>query len=140
MLFIAHRGNYNGINKDRENSPDYVDEALALGYDVELDLRIVDGKFYLGHDEPQYLIDGEWLMNRQEHIWIHCKNLYAFEWAILNRLAHAFAHDKDDFTLTTCNKIWTYPGRPVVSSSIIVLFEGDVLPKDCYGYCADIKI
>ena len=28
MILIAHRGNRNGKNVDRENSPDYIQEAL----------------------------------------------------------------------------------------------------------------
>ena len=28
QVLISHRGNLNGKNKDRENSPDYIKEAL----------------------------------------------------------------------------------------------------------------
>ena len=37
MIRIAHRGNFAGINRDRENSPDYIEEAIAAGYNVEVD-------------------------------------------------------------------------------------------------------
>ena len=54
MIFISHRGNLDGLNPDRENSPDYIDEAIKLGFDVEVDVRTKDGQLWLGHDEPQY--------------------------------------------------------------------------------------
>ena len=54
MKLISHRGNLNGPNKEHENHPDYIWEALQAGYEVEIDVWWVDGKFKLGHDEPQY--------------------------------------------------------------------------------------
>ena len=46
MLLISHRGNLNGIQKKRENSPTYINEALSKGYDVEVDVRFRDNKFF----------------------------------------------------------------------------------------------
>ena len=37
MLLISHRGNINGINK-MENNPNYLDKAMSLGYNVEIDV------------------------------------------------------------------------------------------------------
>jgi hypothetical protein len=54
MILISHRGNLNGPNPERENHPDYIWEALRAGYEVEIDVWWVEGKFKLGHDEPQY--------------------------------------------------------------------------------------
>ena len=42
MIKISHRGNIKGPNMDRENRPSYVDAALQLGYDVEVDVRLID--------------------------------------------------------------------------------------------------
>ena len=56
MLLISHRGNLNGIQKKRENSPTYINEALSKGYDVEVDVRFTDDKFFLGHDTNQYKV------------------------------------------------------------------------------------
>ena len=38
MKLIAHRGNIDGPNPERENSPEYIEEALKAGYDVEVDV------------------------------------------------------------------------------------------------------
>ena len=41
MKYISHRGNINGKDLMLENSPKYIDRALKLGYDVEIDIRVV---------------------------------------------------------------------------------------------------
>ena len=63
MLLISHRGNLNGPNPEKENNPLYVTKALDLGYDVEIDVWLVQDKLYLGHDSPQYLINLDFLKN-----------------------------------------------------------------------------
>ena len=40
MKLIAHRGNINGSEPDNENSPEYIDKCIELGFDVEIDLRV----------------------------------------------------------------------------------------------------
>ena len=57
MRLISHRGNTFGINRNDENHPDYILAALEQGYDCEIDLWLINNEFYLGHDEPQYLLD-----------------------------------------------------------------------------------
>ena len=45
MKLISHRGNLEGPNPERENHPDYIYGALQAGYDVEIDVWWVEGKF-----------------------------------------------------------------------------------------------
>ena len=33
-------------------------QAPDLGYDVEIDVWLIDGNFFLGRDEPQYQVHG----------------------------------------------------------------------------------
>lgn len=137
MKTISHRGNIDGANKDRENHPDYIKEALDLGFDVEIDVWQIDNKWYLGHDEPQYDINFE--MN-DERLWIHAKNVDA-----LSQLHHLmnpnyFWHQNDEYTLTSKGIIWAYPGKPVpfMSRSIAVLpelYSTDI--RNFYGVCTD---
>ena len=77
MKLISHRGNLEGPNPERENHPDYIYEAIQAGYDVEIDVWWVDGKFKLGHDEPQYDFPFELFENYSSKLWIHCKNIDA---------------------------------------------------------------
>jgi len=37
-IFIAHRGNIGLANSKKENSPEYIDEAIKAGFDVEIDV------------------------------------------------------------------------------------------------------
>ena len=60
MILISHRGNLNGKTDD-ENKPKYIEEALSQGFDVEVDVWYDNKQFYLGHDEPQYLIQKDFL-------------------------------------------------------------------------------
>ena len=46
MKLISHRGNLNGRIPERENHPDYIDEAIEAGYDVEIDIWLNDGVLY----------------------------------------------------------------------------------------------
>ena len=64
MKYISHRGNVDGICLELENRPEYIDAAISLGYDVEIDLRTLNGCLYLGHDDPQYPISLEWMHDR----------------------------------------------------------------------------
>ena len=38
MRLISHRGNINGIESVHENNPNYIENAIMLGFDVEIDM------------------------------------------------------------------------------------------------------
>jgi hypothetical protein len=137
MKLISHRGNINGKIIEAENRPDYIDDTIRLGYDVEIDLWVVDGKIYLGHDSFQYEINDEWLNERINKLWIHCKNVESLNW-IKNTSLHYFWHENDTLTLTSKNYIWVYPGKQPIVGSIAVMpeiFNDDV--SSCLGVCSD---
>lgn len=144
MILISHRGNVIGADPNRENSPDYIDEALALGIWCEIDLRIKDGGLYLGHDYAQYPISAEFLAKRQNSLWVHCKDYKALQWALSNKL-HCFWHQEDDYTITSQQYIWVYPGKSVPHDwqSVIVMPEQhmtieEIKTLEIYGICSDI--
>jgi hypothetical protein len=137
MKLISHRGNINGKIIEAENRPDYIDDTICLGYDVEIDLWVMDGKIYLGHDSFQYEINDEWLNKRIDKLWIHCKNIESLNW-IKNTSLHYFWHENDTLTLTSKNYIWAYPGKQPIIGSIAVMpeiFNDDV--SSCLGVCSD---
>lgn len=138
MKLISHRGNLNGKNTERENNPTYIDEALKLGFDVEIDIWIVGDKIMLGHDSPQYQIDEDWLHQRADNLWVHCKNIKAVEWCNLYGWMNYFWHESDTLTITSAGFLWVYPGKQPVHNSIAVLPEihNDDLSV-CYGVCSD---
>jgi hypothetical protein len=136
MQLISHRGNIDGISK-LENQPDYIDSAIELGYDVEVDIWYIGGKIYLGHDLGQYQIDINWLNERSDKLWIHCKNHPALELMCETNL-HYFWHDEDDVTITSKGIIWVHPKIKPLEKGIAVLPERHNWPVgDCLGICSD---
>lgn len=138
IKIISHRGLLNGPDADLENNPDQILTAAELGYDVEIDLRINGNKIFLGHDYEQYEIDSTFLYNNK--FWIHAKNAEALQWLHTTNLKY-FWHQEDDYTLTSNNFIWVYPGKKLFRHSICVLPESaDYSVEDlklCYAICTD---
>jgi hypothetical protein len=142
MILISHRGNINGIDSAQENAIPYINNALELGYHVEIDVRGMNGKLFLGHDEIQEEISGDFLSNQK--FWIHAKNTEAVELLVnwnntSKNHIHWFWHQQDDITLTSLNYVWTYPGKEISSGAIAVLpenFPGWDLEK-AGGICSD---
>jgi hypothetical protein len=138
MKLISHRGNLNGRIPTNENHPEYIDEAIHAGFDVEIDMWWVDGRTYLGHDEPQYEVDDKWLTERMDNLWVHCKNVGLLNW-IRSTSLHWFWHEEDTLTLTSKGYVWVYPGKQPVIGSIAVMpeiYDEDV--SKCIGVCSDI--
>jgi len=138
MILISHRGNINGPILERENHPDYIDEAIASGYDVEIDLWNIEGVLLLGHDKPQYGISQEWLNERIHKLWVHCKNIEAMEWMNSVGSFIYFWHQEDTLTLTSFSHIWAYPGKQPIKNSIAVMPEiNNDSTTACKGICSD---
>jgi hypothetical protein len=140
MKLIAHRGNINEPNPQKENHPDYISEAVQLGYDVEIDVWLIDNKWYLGHDNPQYEIKYTFLLDFR--FWLHAKNGDAFNELVNNDYVNTFWHTTEDWILTSKKYIWTYPNKKLFANSICVLPElgyiGNI--KECHGICSDYII
>ena len=139
MIFIAHRGLTDGPNKELENKPEQISKVLKEGQHAEIDVWFKDGKWLLGHDEPTYEVDFEFL--EQSHLWIHAKNLPAL-YVLTGTFTNYFWHQEDDFTMTSQGYIWTYPGKQLTKHSICVLPEwsndiSKIFNPECYGICSD---
>lgn len=141
MLLISHRGNITGKNKNLENTTDYILNAINLGYNVEIDVWNIKGKWYLGHDNPDNKIDISFLRNNL--LWCHAKNLDALAHMVSDRNIHCFWHEDDKATLTTENFLWTFPGETLYNNSISVLPEicgqtkEALYEKQISGICSD---
>jgi len=146
MIWIAHRGLYNGPSPATENSPMQIRQALDLGYEVEIDVRWVGGKFYLGHDSAQYDIHDMFLQNTR--LWCHAKTIETLLKLMSNGCTKVLTHDKDDCAIAfdsgnTDKWIWTYPDskHPLTNRSIAVMPENTAWTKEqlevCAGICSD---
>ena len=138
---ISHRGNISGPNPERENHPNYILEAINGGFHVEIDLRVINNKLYLGHDDPQYPIEVDFLYN--DNFWIHAKNIDAAYFLTAHKNINWFFHDQDDCVLTSKGYLWTYPGKQLTPNSIAVMPERVIDAYDlssCCGICTDYPI
>lgn len=112
-VIIAHRGLLEGPDVNLQNRPDQVKKAIGLGFQVEVDVWYIDGKWFLGHDGPEHSIDWQFLADHSNDLWIHCKNLNAF-FELKTDISHQlnyFYHDSDAVVLTSKNLVWTYFGK-----------------------------
>ena len=138
MKLIAHRGNINGPNI-LENKPEYIMNTINKGYYVELDLWKINNNLYLGHDEPQYKIEIDFLLDIKNKLFCHCKNIEALYYILENHSEiECFFHDVDECVITSKQNIWTYPGKNLTKISICVMPERtNQIPKNCLGVCTD---
>ena len=115
MKLISHRGNLKGKNPNRENSPSYIDEAIALGYEVEIDVWVEQNLIFLGHDAGNYYVDLEWLEVRKSKLWLHAKNKEALIFFMQTDF-NFFFHDSDLATITSKGYVWVFPGQQPIPS------------------------
>lgn len=138
MKLISHRGNINGSDPMRENSPDYILEAIEKGFDVEIDIWYENGEFYSGHDFPQDEISLDFLINNKNKLWCHAKTIDTL-YELIKLKLHTFFHNRDLATLTSKGFIWTYPNEDVTPKSVIVNNNSTVRKYNIniYGVCSD---
>lgn len=144
MKIISHRGNINGILSDKENRPSYVDCALQLGYDVEVDLRIIDNEFWLGHDEPQYKIEPSWINLRKNKLWFHCKDINsALILVKFDQEIQYFCHSLEPYVCTNNGYLWIHDLTCKINDKCILplLSQEDIKKymnyNNAYAICTD---
>jgi len=143
MIYIAHRGLFLGPDKLKENHPEQISLAIELGYDCEIDVRVIGNKFYLGHDSPDYEVNEYWLRNSK--LWIHIKNKEALDWFYKCQYwkYNYFWHENDQYTLTSKGFVWTHPTSELLSTSILVMPEhvddtlNNAVQAKCFAICSD---
>ena len=135
MILISHRGNINGKNSKDENSPKYINKAIEKEYIVEVDVWYKNG-FYLGHDNPQYKIDIDFL--QRGAIWCHAKNLEALTKMKEYSNIHYFWHQQDAVAITSRGYILCKPSTYPIQGSIAILpeLQGYNI-TNCAGICSD---
>lgn len=138
MKFISHRGNLSGVNIFTENYPHHIDKVINMGFDVEVDVWYKEEGFFLGHDSPQYKVSLEWIRERKNTLWCHCKNFESLQELLKINTINCFWHENDAVALTSMNNIWAYPGKQPIKNSIAVMPElfNDKL-DECIGICSD---
>ena len=136
---ISHRGNLSGPSPSLENKPDYINTAIQKGLDVEVDVWLVNGSWFLGHDKPVYEINYEFI--NSEKIWCHAKNLEAFNYMLKDNI-HCFWHQSDKCILTSRGFLWCYPEVYLENGITVVIGKEQKIPKECkiLGICTDYPV
>jgi hypothetical protein len=135
MKIISHRGNLYGRKPECENNPIYIQQALDLGFDVEVDVWYVDGEFFLGHDAPTYRVDPWWFSGKA--LWCHAKNQKALEEMIVSEDITCFWHESDKMTVTSNGLMWMYPGNHSRLGITVCLGKPYEIVPDMWGVCTD---
>lgn len=152
MKVISHRGNLEGPNPERENEPEYINEAMEkIGW-VEIDLWVSINKdtlhptLYLGHDYPLHRIHSEFIKTKGDRLYVHCKNFNALEFCRnYNMGCNYFFHDKDTYTLVSNGEIWMYPSFGQFNrQTIMAIPERIKQPPEYFkgigGVCTDFAL
>lgn len=108
MIRVAHRGNISGRNSSTENDPEHIIKVLESDTcHVEVDVWMILGEYYLGHDEPTYRVSECFL--EEERIICHAKNLDGLYAMLKNGNIHCFWHEADKVAITSKKWVWKYP-------------------------------
>lgn len=143
MKIISHRGNIQGVNPNNENRPSYIDSAIKLGYEVEVDIRFINDEFWLGHDYGQYKINENWMELRKEYLWFHCKDIDSALELIKKEKFNFFCHASDEYVLTSSGHIWVHDLKKTINNKCIIPllslidihdYENDVPYAVCTDY------
>lgn len=146
MKLIAHRGNINGKNPERENTESYIVNAINASYYVEIDLWVVNNNLYLGHDDPVNKISMDFLREHASHLFIHCRDLKTLEFLSNHEDASKFRyfyHTVEPAVMTNHGEIIMHShANMCIKNSIYMLPEilgiEDVYLKNCSGICSDV--
>ena len=136
-ILIAHLGNIDGRDDQRENSLAYLQAALKQGYHVCCHVIFQYGVFLLPSARGLEQISGGLLANSR--VWCRAESAETLD-ALCAISAHAFSAAAP-YSLTSAGFIWTLPESPLAPRAIAVLPEL-ASPRwfelsDAAGVCSD---
>ena len=142
MRLISNRGNIEGPNSENENQYAHIVYALNAGFDCKIDVRVHNNKLYVGHEEPIFEINFEWLENNYNKLWLQCMDTSVIEkfYELDQRgdFLHYFWHQSDMLSITNKGYILSYSGEHLINRCIAMFPEiHDQDISKCYGICSD---
>ena len=142
MFFISHRGNLSGIEKETENLPIRVLEAIKQGYMVMVNVwAIGNDNFALGELRPQYPVELDFLSQKT----IICQAMTVQTMVVLmTKEIHCFYRDCcNKVALTNGGLLWSDHNSELTVKSIYYMPEWNMRnPEDscmlkCFGICSN---
>lgn len=127
MIYYSSKGNIKNIDASRENSPDYIEEAIKAGYKVQIDIRLMsDNNFWLGEEEAKYKIEDSFLIKNAKNLLIHCRNISSIytiqEIEVQSKNLNYFFHATDNVAITSKKMIAIFYGKKPIGENSIVMF------------------
>jgi hypothetical protein len=147
MLYISYRGIYDGTNYEYANTPDQLGKAISRGYTCMVDVWRVDGKLYLGNDQPltevseRYLQGPRWYINARNtdmRDWLPTQNQTLYP----NWFFFTTPTPPPPYVTASNGKLITPGTVPINNNSIIFLPEIDdkglfsTVHLRCFGICS----
>lgn len=144
---ISHRSNLNGIDPSRENCPECIKEVISLGFDCEIDIsckRIFEYKsLFLGHDEPMYHIEIDFLLKNAPKLFIHCKDFNSLDYLQKFNELNIFFHNRDEHVFTSKGNLITHQDQPKTTKNGIIVLKDKPTRQNlpmCAGLITDWPI
>jgi hypothetical protein len=69
MIYISYYGNIFNKNVDLENEPLYIINAINNGYNVLIDIQLINDNYYLG---GKYIIEFDFFYKYKDYLWCNC--------------------------------------------------------------------
>jgi hypothetical protein len=111
MILISNYGNINGTNPN-QNTPDYVENAIRMGYHCRIDLFYSD-YLYINN----YPITLDFILKHHKKLWICCMNIEALKYLLEFECFHIWYKDE---MLTNYGYIW---GSPISTKKAIYIMN-----------------
>tara|TARA_R110000772_G_scaffold249530_1_gene363778 strand:- start:18401 stop:18871 length:471 start_codon:yes stop_codon:yes gene_type:complete len=145
VKLISNKGNTEGSYADKENTPDYVLDALKKGYNVKIDIWLDDGQLRLYTNKPDAKISEMFLCNQYMFLWIQCKNIESFQYLMMYKsFLNFFYNEIDNFSLTSQRYIWTKAQgsdklgvRSVIECNSAKEYAKEIKDQSIYGVCSN---
>jgi glycerophosphoryl diester phosphodiesterase len=151
MILISHRGNINGCNFEKENTHEYIQQAIDAGFHVEIDVWLKNNQLFLGHDQPETPVYLDWLIERKEKLWVHTKNAESLFYLTSNTDLTVFFHEEEKYSIINNGRnnsgtiikgvVWAHNLEKLNKNCIIPLLSKNDLTKkptvEILGVCSD---
>jgi hypothetical protein len=111
MILISNYGNINGI-EIKQNTPDYVENAIRMGYHCRIDVLYSDQLYINNHP-----ITLDFILKYHKKLWICCLNIEALKYLLEFECFHIWYKDE---MLTNYGYIW---GSPISTKKAIYVIN-----------------
>jgi len=135
MLYISNKGNISGRDPKKENTVEYLLQAVQDGYCIKTDLWVIKGRLVTGNDFPANGI----ILDRfeKDKLLIQARNLPALLFLLENGY-HCFWRESDDIVLTNKNFVLSF-NNSLIPKCIVMNPEKNIISdwSNYLGLCSD---